>query len=153
MKKNFFKINRKFQAELDMDTLLERVKIKKHIIICSVFDFCSNYKFNGKYDKNDNLLLMYNYMWSTKPIVIISKTDGIKYDIEIKYDNYTKAVILFLFLLLLFFLITAVVVKSLEMVLYLVAFGIVLTLFVYLIFFIAEKKIMEELEEFIIKEE
>ena len=96
---------------------------------------------------------MYNYMWSTKPIVIISETDSDKYDIEIKYDNYTKAIILFLFLLLLFFLITAVVVKSLEMVLYLVAFGIVLTLFVYLIFFIAEKKIMEELEEFIIKEE
>lgn len=136
-----------------MDALLERVRMKKHIIICSAFDFYSKYKFNGKYDKNDNLLLMYNYMWSTTPIVIISETDSDKYDIEIKYDNYTKSVILFLFLFLLFFLITAVVIKSLEMALCMVAFGVVLTLFVYFIFFIAEKKIMEELEEFIIKEE
>lgn len=153
MKKDFIKLNRKFQAELDMDALLERVRMKKHIIICSAFDFYSKYKFNGKYDKNDNLLLMYNYMWSTTPIVIISETDSDKYDIEIKYDNYTKSVILFLFLFLLFFLITAVVIKSLEMALCMVAFGVVLTLFVYFIFFIAEKKIMEELEEFIIKEE
>lgn len=136
-----------------MDALLERVRMKKHIIICSAFDFYSKYKFNGKYDKNDNLLLMYNYMWSTTPIVIISETDSDKYDIEIKYDNYTKSVILFLFLFLLFFLITAVVIKSLEMALCMVAFGVVLTLFVYFIFFIAEKKIMEEIEEFIIKEE
>lgn len=153
MKKNFFKLNRKFQAELNMDALLERVRIKKHIIICSAFDFYSKYKFNGKYDKNDNLLMMYNYMWSTKPIVIISETDSDKYDIEIKYDNYTKAIILFLFLLLFFFLIISVAVKSVEFALYVLAFGIVLTLFVYLIFFIAEKKIMDELEEFIIKEE
>ena len=37
-----------------------------------------------KYDKNDNLLLRYNYITGTKPTVYISKTDNGKCDIEIK---------------------------------------------------------------------
>lgn len=148
MKLNFFKLNYTFQADLDVESLLKVTKIKEGIGFYSNFGIFGDYRFYGKYDKNDNLLLRYNYVQGTKPVVIISKSDNDKSNVEIKYDKLTKGTFVLLLAFILFFLIISVFVKSIEIALFSVAFLIIWIIFINLIFRIHLKKILQEFEEF-----
>lgn len=143
MKLNVFKLNYKFQADLDIDSLMKNVKIKEGMGFYSPFTLLSDYKFYGNYDKENNLLLRYNYFQGTKPVIVISNSD-----IEIKYDRVTKAAFAFTLALLLLFFVISIFIKSLELALISVAFLIAFTVLVNVIFRMYLKKILQELEEF-----
>lgn len=153
MKLNIFKLSHRFQADLDMDSLLKVTAIKQGLSFYSQLGFFGNYKFYGKYDKNDNLLLKYNYITGTKPTVYISKTDNGKCDIEIKNDSLTNMSIIFMLIIIIASLIISIYIQSIETALFVIAFLIIWVLLFNLGFKITKNRILQELDEFIIGKE
>lgn len=143
------KIN--YKAQLNMNALLEKTDIRKHILIHSPFVyFADDYKFIGKYNDNDDLLLLFTRISGSVPIVVISKTDCSDYNIEIRYAKATKASFVFVYILMAMFLLIAIICGIWALVIAMIVFATLFTSMIICFFKIFAKKIKRELDDFTI---